>query len=416
MKVIIVAQNASTRFGGESFLPLKYLEFLRRRGVQVWLVSHERNRADLTEYLGDAMSQVRFIPDTRSHIALSRIAENLPERGFRQFVDFLMGLLDAYFQKGVIRQLIRETKIDVIHQPIPVSPRVPSFIHGFDVPVVIGPMNGNMSFPPGYRDYESGWSRRIVGFLRSFTIIANWIIPGKRRAAALIVANKRTRGALPIKRHRRVIELVENGVDERLWVRRSRKEPIHGEFRLVFLGRLVKWKAVDLTLEAVACARARVPGLTLDVIGTGPETDNLIAQSARLNLSDCVTFHGFQPQSTCARLMSDCDALILNSLFESGGAVVLEAMSLGLAVIASDWGGPSEYLDADSGILVSPVPRDTFVERLAQAIERLAVTPGLARQMGGAGCVRVQKHFTWEAKIDRMIAIYDEVIAENERS
>jgi glycosyltransferase involved in cell wall biosynthesis len=165
----------------------------------------------------------------------------------------------------------------------------------------------------------------------------------------------------------------------------------------------------------VARARGNVPDLRLDVIGTGPEADKLKALSARLNLSDCVTFHGFQPQSDCARLMSDCDALILNSLFESGGAVVLEAMSLGLAVIASDWGGPAEYLDASSGLLVSPVPRDTFVERLAEAIEKLATTPGLARRMGEAGSVRVRRDFGWDAKIDRMIEIYDEVMAESVR-
>jgi glycosyltransferase involved in cell wall biosynthesis len=415
LKVIIVAQNASTQFGGESFLPLQYFEFLRRRSIQVWLVSHERNRADLSDYLGDAISQVSFIPDTRWHIGLSRIGDKLPERGFRQLIDFLMGLLDAHFQKGVIRHLMKENVIDVIHQPIPVSPRVPSFIHGFGVPVVIGPMNGNMCFPPGYRDYESGWSRRIVGILRSFTAVANWIIPGKRRAAALVVANGRTRDALPVKRHRRVIELGENGVDGRLWVRQSRPEPADGRFRLVFLGRLVRWKAVDLTIEAVARARQNVPGLTLDVIGTGPEMDRLIALSASCGLSDCVTFHGFQWQAESARLMADCDALILNSLFESGGAVVLEAMSLGLAVIASDWGGPAEYLDPESGILVSPVPRDGFVARLAEAIEKLAVAPGLARRMGEAGSLRVRRDFSWDAKIDRMIEVYREVIAESVR-
>lgn len=416
LKVIIVAQNASTQFGGESFLPLKYFEGLRRRGIQVWLVTHERNRKNLNDHLGDDPEHLKFTPDTRGHITLNRIANALPERGFRQGIDFLMGLLDAHFQKQVIRQLMKETGIDIIHQPIPVSPRMPSFLHGFGVPVVIGPMNGNMSFPPGYRDYESGWASRVVGLLRSFTVIGNWIIPGKRRAAALVVANRRTLGALPVKTHHRIIELSENGVDTAIWGSPAVARPSDGKFRLVFLGRLVRWKAIDLTLQAVALARRRVPDLQLDVIGDGPELERLKALAGALNLSDGVVFHGFQPQSRAGHLMSGSDALILNSLFESGGAVILEAMSLGLAVIASDWGGPADYVDAESGLLVSPVPRESFVERLAQAIETLALAPDLARQMGQAGSARIGRDFTWDAKIDRMIGIYGQVIADARRN
>ena len=62
----------------------------------------------------------------------------------------------------MIKKLRDDGKADLIHQPIPVSPRAPSRIYGLGVPVIIGPMNGNMNYPEGYEDYESRISRMFI--------------------------------------------------------------------------------------------------------------------------------------------------------------------------------------------------------------------------------------------------------------
>lgn len=406
MKILLVAQNASSRFGGEAFLPLKYFQLLRQRGHEVRLIAHQRNRDDLQETLGDEIRFVDFIPDTGWHRAIWRIGQHLPARGFKPIVEIAMGFVNEHFQKRLIRSLVAEGKADIIHQPIPVSPRAPSAIYGFGIPVVIGPMNGNMSFPDGYEDYQPSWERRMIGFSRLFAGLANRIIPGKTRAAALLVANERTRKGLPVANHPRVISLVENGVDFSVWKGALRRPEGDNAFRLVFVGRLVGLKAVDLTLEAVALTRKSGVDLRLDILGEGPETERLQALAKALDLQDVVTFHGFLPQSECAAKMARADALVLNSLRECGGAVVLEAMGLGLPVIAADWGGPADYLDPSCGILVSPVPRSTFVPRLAEAMQRLANDPGLAGRMGALGAAKVRAEYDWEKKIDQMLQIY----------
>jgi glycosyltransferase involved in cell wall biosynthesis len=240
----------------------------------------------------------------------------------------------------------------------------------------------------------------------------NRLNPGKRRAAVLLVANARTRAALPFQGHPDVVELVENGVDQTIWAATKRQpRVVDDSFRLVFMGRLVDWKAVDITLDALSRARAQGIAATLDILGDGPERARLEARAAAPDLAGAVKFHGLLPQSACRDIVSGMDALIINSVYECGGAVVLEAMSLGLPIIASDWGGPADYVDDSCGILVHPVPRAGFADRLATAIGRLARDPALRARMGHAGEAKVRAEYDWEKKVDRILEIYQRASA-----
>ena len=70
-----------------------------------------------------------------------------------------------------------------------------------------------------------------------------------------------------------------------------------------------------------------------------------------------------------AELLSKSDILVLPSVLEAGGAVVLEAMASGKAVIAVNWGGPADILDASCGILIGPrSERADLVAGLEQAV------------------------------------------------
>jgi glycosyltransferase involved in cell wall biosynthesis len=203
----------------------------------------------------------------------------------------------------------------------------------------------------------------------------------------------------------------ENGVDLAIW-RKPEDRPLRSPgqaLRLVYIGRLVDWKAVDITLEALARSRAQGVPIELVVVGDGPERARLEARAARPDLAGAVEFRGFLPQADCATILGRADALILNSVFECGGAVVLEAMAMGLPVIASEWGGPADYIDETCGLLVSPVPKQDFATRLAEAMMRLAADPELCARMGEAGAMKVRREYDWDQKIDRILRIYAEV-------
>ena len=94
-------------------------------------------------------------------------------------------------------------------------------------------------------------------------------------------------------------------------------------------------------------------------------------------------------------------------------SVVLEAMARGLPVIASNWGGPADYITADTGFLVEPKSRTYMVDEFARIISLLAKQPELRFQIGQAAIQRINEHFLWDKKILKMGEIYHAVIEKN---
>lgn len=409
MKILIVGENASARKGGEAILPLKYAVMMQERGHDVVLVTHARNRDEITTDYPTLAPVTRYIEDARTHRWLWAIGERFPAGLRDQLFGGLIHILTALDMRKLVRAALSEDSFDVVHQPIPVSPMAPSPLHGLKVPLVIGPMNGGMSYPPGYGKREGTVVRVVLKLGRLTMRFANRLWAGKRQAAVLLVANERTRRALPLD-HDRIITMTENAVDMRVW-KLPEEQPNAAQrqgFRLTFIGRMIPLKGLDLTLQAMLIVRASRPDLniTLDILGDGPER----AWIERRAIPG-VYVHGLLTQADCAARLAGANALILNSLRECGGAVILEAMALGVPVIASDWGGPAEYVTPETGLLVHPSPPQTFPKRLAAAILQLADNPDLAQRMGVAGVARVAAHFDWEDQADRMEKIYNSVRA-----
>lgn len=415
MKIAIVAEHASARLGGEAILPLQYFRILRARGHDVWLIVHERTRDELLKLFGDD-ARIVFTPDTLPIRLLWRLGSLLPQRVANFSTGYLMRILTQRRQVKEARRLVRDQGVQIVHQPIPVSPREPSMLWRLGAPVVIGPLNGGMEFPPGFRNRSSRFERHAVAAARTMTNVMNGLIPGKRHASVVMVANKRSRLALPSGASGQVVEICENGVDFAVWDSGiAALAPVNTPdvplTRFVFTGRLVSLKAVDLLLRAFARAKDLAP-MSLLIMGDGDERERLENLAGELGLlakheaPGRVCFAGWLNQKECAEALAARDALVLPSLCECGGAVVLEAMALAKPVIATAWGGPLDYLDSECGILVPPTSPDALVDGLASALQTLACSPERREAMGQAAYRRVRAEFDWERKVDAVLDIY----------
>jgi glycosyltransferase involved in cell wall biosynthesis len=408
MRIIIVADNASARFGGEAFLPLNYFRLLRARGIDVRLVVHSRNRAELMQMFPSDLDRLIFVEDTILHKVLFRFGELLPRRLAEATTGLAIHLTTQLSQRRIVRTLGKVHGVDVVHEPTPVSPKTPSMMFGVGAAVVLGPLNGGMEYPEAFRRERGTVSNLAIEVGRKLADFLNTVIPGKRQADLVLVANRRTREALPSGVKGRVAEIVENGVDFSVWNPTDRTSRGRGEkdvIRFVFVGRLVDWKAVELILEATLRIRAEV-SVSLEIIGDGPMRQEWQALAERMGLSGVVTFSGWMSQHDCALRLNQADVLLLPSVFECGGAVVLEAMAVGLPVVATAWGGPVDYLDSSCGILVAPNSREALIRGFADGMKTLAQSPDLRNRMGQAGRERAREHFDWERKIDQILALY----------
>ncbi len=408
LRICIVAENASFRFGGEASLPLHYFSRLRARGIETWLIVHGRTRSELEALFPADQDRIQYIPDRWYHKLIWKLSLPLPRRVAEATFGTLMVLINQLIQRGMVLQLIRSNGINVVHQPIPVSPKAPSFIFGLGVPVIIGPMNGGMDYPAAFRGAESVFTRITVALGRASANLVNSLIPGKKNADLLLVANQRTRLALPTCARGIVIEIPENGVDPGIWQLPATPVSASELPRFIFVGRLVDWKRLDFVLHAIAA----IPGAHLEVIGDGPMRAPWTALAASLGIADRVRWIGWLPQPQCAQLLHGAQALVLPSIYECGGAVVLEAMACGIPVITTAWGGPADYLDPTCGILVNPSNPESITQGFADAMRTLIADPEMRLSLGTAGRKRVELLFDWNQKVDQILHIYRQSLHE----
>ena len=401
LNVLLVAENCSRKMGGEAILAYHYFRLLKKRDCGVILLVHERNKEEVEELFPQFQQDIYFIEDTKMQKRYYILGQKIPRRIAEVTLFFLVFLSTNFRMKQKIRHLVVERNIDIVHQVIPVSPKTPSFIYDVGAPVIIGPMNGGMEFPKAFRGKVGAGERIVYSVGKSLGALANRIIPGKRKAAMLLVANRRTEQCLKesIGDIGNTCFLAENGVDLRLW---NNKDAVAGANDIpffIFIGRLVDLKGVDYLLAAFQRLLSRVTA-ELVIIGDGPETDTLTRRAEELEVAARVKFLGFVKQDRIPMILQESRALVFPSLCDCGGAVVLEAMAAGRAVIATDWGGPADYLDPSCGILVKPESEEAFVVGLADSMERLVRNPVEAARMGKSGRIKVEKEFDWEKKVD----------------
>lgn len=197
------------------------------------------------------------------------------------------------------------------------------------------------------------------------------------------------------------LEVVGNGVD---LAAIDAAEPMPERSDVLFMGRLIDEKRVDLLLLALAeLARGGEAAPRTTILGGGPELERLRAQAAALGLGERVRFTGRTPDADVARHLRAARLLVMPSLREGYGMAVAEAQAAGVVpvVVRSPYSAASDLVRHDvDGLVVEP-----SASAIAGAIRNLLANPARLERLAAAaratGAAR-----DWDGVAERMERVY----------
>jgi len=184
------------------------------------------------------------------------------------------------------------------------------------------------------------------------------------------------------------ITIIYNSTDSIPIVTQVSLPPWSGK-TVITICRLTPWKGVDRLIDIINS----MPDLRIIILGDGPMRGQLEAQAQRLRLNDRVIFMGQRPKPEVQAVLKQCDLFVLNSTYEGLPHVILEAMMIGIPVIATRVGGtPEVVIHERTGLLVDPEDN----EALHTAIERILQTPELRDQLVQQAFTLLKERFSQE--------------------
>ena len=285
-----------------------------------------------------------------------------------------------------VRALLRKEQFDIIHLHEPMAPILPLCVLEFSDSVNVGTFHASYARQHLYRITHpiiKRWQQRLHGNIA--------VSPAARR-----YVNNTFPGDY---------EIIPNGIDFKHFSTNVAPMPQYqdGKINILFVGRLEKRKGLRYLLEAYGKLKWDLPNIRLIVVGPGnPDKESYRVMSSQ-NLQD-VEFVGLVSYDDLPRYYASADIFCSPATgAESFGIVLLEAMSAGKPVVASDIEGFRGVMThGEQGLLVPKKDSNA----LAEALGMLARDPELRRKLGGNGN-RLAEEYRWEVVAGRVEAYYN---------
>ncbi len=207
---------------------------------------------------------------------------------------------------------------------------------------------------------------------------------------------------LPLGVRDKSIYIVSNGIDPG---RIASITPSADECDILFVGRLIREKNVDILLEAVDHLRDKLPDIKCHIIGDGPEREWLTEFAGERRLLDNIRFSGFMDYDEVIARIKSSKVFVLPSSREGFGMVVIEAFACGVPVVTikSQKNAASLLISRDTGFIVNPDARE-----LCGAIYTLIMDDVLRKKMSISAIYAAQR-YDWDNMVNQLTGVYKEL-------
>lgn len=178
---------------------------------------------------------------------------------------------------------------------------------------------------------------------------------------------------------------------------------------VLFVGRLVTEKGVQVLLNAAPAVLAQCPGARFLIVGTGYHMDELKRQAHALGIAHCVRFLGYVSDDDLKNLYRIADCVCIPSLYEPFGIVALEGMAAGVPVVTSDIGGLRDFVEnMVTGVTTYAGDSTSLAWGLLQVLR----DPELANKLRTVATDKVKHIYNWKVIAKRTLEVYDKVLNE----
>jgi glycosyltransferase involved in cell wall biosynthesis len=221
-----------------------------------------------------------------------------------------------------------------------------------------------------------------------------------RLASENVAVSKRTRRDLE-KIGVKNVKVIPNGIDLK---KIESVKPSSGEKSdVIFVGRLIKDKNVDVLIEAISLIKMEMPDIRCVIVGDGPERGKLIKLAKELRVEDNVKFTGFlENYDDVIAYMKSSKVFVLPSTREGFGIVALEANACGLPVVTVNHEGNAvcDFINCENGF-VCKLSAEDIAENILVGVE----TGKVLREK----CIENAMRYDWDIIVDTVESFYKEV-------
>ena len=395
IRVLMSAYACSPHAGSELGIGWNWVTYVAARGLDVTVLTTEENRARIEDEL-----RARPLPHLAFHYVRMPTSRLREATGMHYLVWQWMALRDA-------RKLSAGRPFDVAHHVSYGSVHIPSQLWRLGIPLVFGPVGGAQTTPPSMLPYFGAAARNekirtlFTRVVERSPVHRRWL----RKMAAILVANTATRQLVErLGRHDAEL-MFDTGVSDSAFAREPRTFTTSAApLRVLWVGRMMPRKAIGLTLDIFA--RVRAPA-TLTIVGDGLPPERVWQMVEERGLNGRVFWAGHRlPWDEVHSAYLQHDLMLFNSLRESGGSQLIEAMALGLPIVTLNLHGPGDLVPDTAGIKVDVVGPEQVTADMAAAVDRYASLSATERSAMSQAAWRFTHGLTHELRAQQAEHLY----------
>ena len=314
----------------------------------------------------------------------------------------------------IAREIVRNNKIDVIHQLNMVGFREPGLLWKIkDIPYIWGPLGGahptNVKFVNGL---VPSVSCLLKNSINRFQLKYSWRVRAAIRRAGILITPL-FEDSLSIKQiyGKQTVVMSETGLEGGC-INNDENIRMDSRLNLLWVGRMIPSKKLDIAIESIA-AMNNICNVSLHIIGSGREEERCKRLAEEKGVSSNCIWYGKVEHTDVLQIMRRMDMLFFTSIHELTSTVVPEAIQNRLPILCHDAMGFGPVVeDGKTGFKIPLINPKQSISRFASILDRLSENRIVLNEMKN-NFDEPAKSLSFEEKGKRVLEMYNQIIRTN---